>query len=142
MVGSSRSDVLDSFMAKSTHSVDFVQSVPASELKLNLLKDHRPEWVKSQIKMTEEPLTNPNKFLYHSKLYTHVYKDSFNGFKKEHGEFEEMGKMERTILGGVNFVSVNEFISNSTPPTTSSTRAMTVELYYEPFLAKGDPTTR
>jgi WD40 repeat protein len=82
MVGSSRSDVLESFMARSTHSVDFVQSVPASELKLDLLKDHRPEWVKSQITMTKEPLTNPNKFLYHSNLYTHVYKDSFNRFKK------------------------------------------------------------
>jgi hypothetical protein len=59
---------------------------------------------------------------------------------------KELGKgMSAKImdkLGGVNFVSVNEFISNSTPPTTSSTRAMTVELYYEPFLAKGDPTPR
>jgi len=44
-------------------------------------------------------------------------------------------------LCGVDFVSVNEFISNSVP-TVSSTRAMTVELYYEPFLAKGDPNPK
>lgn len=39
-------------------------------------------------------------------------------------------------LGGINFTSVNEFVNGKGSPTTSSTRVMTVEMYYEPFLRK------
>eukprot|EP00977_Amphora_coffeiformis_P001902 scaffold362_cov176-Amphora_coffeaeformis.AAC.28 len=39
-------------------------------------------------------------------------------------------------LGGMAFTSVNEFVNGKGAPTTSSTRAMTVDMYYEPFLCK------
>lgn len=34
-------------------------------------------------------------------------------------------------LGGMSFVSINEFITGSDPPTQSATRAMTVDLFYD-----------
>jgi PAB-dependent poly(A)-specific ribonuclease subunit 2 len=39
-------------------------------------------------------------------------------------------------FGGMDFTSVNEFVKGDGPPTTSTTRAMTIELFYEPFLNK------
>jgi PAB-dependent poly(A)-specific ribonuclease subunit 2 len=44
-------------------------------------------------------------------------------------------------FGGIDFTSVNEFVSGAGPPSTSSTRAMTVELYYGPFLSKDEPSS-
>mmetsp|Transcript_18582 Transcript_18582/g.50803 ORF Transcript_18582/g.50803 Transcript_18582/m.50803 type:complete len:1506 (+) Transcript_18582:92-4609(+) len=83
MVEGSKNELSESMIAKTTHSVsDFVRSLAASELELDLLKDHRPQWVASRIGRSREPRANPNKFLYQSNLYTHVYKDSFNRFKK------------------------------------------------------------
>jgi PAB-dependent poly(A)-specific ribonuclease subunit 2 len=37
-------------------------------------------------------------------------------------------------LSGISFTSVNEFISGSGPPSHSSTRAMTLDMIYDPFL--------
>ena len=42
---------------------------------------------------------------------------------------------------GMDFASVNEFISGTGPPTTSSTRGMTVDMYYEPFLNREETTS-
>jgi hypothetical protein len=41
-------------------------------------------------------------------------------------------------IGGVDFISINEFISGSVAPSHSSTRAMTVELHYEGLEASVD----
>jgi len=46
------------------------------------------------------------------------------------------GKSTRTLdsLGGMNFVSINEFISGSSPPSKSTTRHLTVDLSYDYFV--------
>lgn len=44
-------------------------------------------------------------------------------------------------LHGFNFVSINEFITGSGPPSTSKHRALTIDLSYEPFV-KGSRKAR
>ena len=57
---------------------------------------------------------------------------------KEVGKGTDEKVLDR--LCGVNFVSVNEFATHSSAPT--STRAMMVELYYEPYMTKADQIER
>jgi hypothetical protein len=57
---------------------------------------------------------------------------------KEASTVEAIAPRRLYSTGGVDFVSINEFISGSVAPSHSSTRAMTVDLRYEGLEASGD----
>lgn len=68
-------------------------------------------------------------------LLYHLDKES----EKDNNRFPSQ---QMDSLHGIDFLTANEFITGSGPPTVSATRALTVDLSYDPFLHKGSQTSR
>ena len=81
MLAPSRLRVSSDLTSKVTDTVDFIQTVPVSNLEINLLEDHRPERIKARIKKKKDPLPNPNKLLYSNKLNAIAYEPALNRSK-------------------------------------------------------------
>jgi PAB-dependent poly(A)-specific ribonuclease subunit 2 len=84
---------------RASHNVDFLETIPTSDLKLNLFHDHRSDNVK--ISPTRKALlSNPNKFLYSNVLFTTAYEESLNRSKitgRKHRK-EESSRDEKESL--------------------------------------------
>jgi PAB-dependent poly(A)-specific ribonuclease subunit 2 len=78
MVSPARMHVSSNLMSKATPAVALLQSLPTSKLELDLLEDHRPQHVKARINKKKDPLENPNKLLYTSKLNAIAYESGLN----------------------------------------------------------------
>jgi len=70
--------------------------------------------------------------------------EAFYRFLLHHLDKEAGAKGEKPLdlLHGINFVSVNEFINGRGKPTVSTTRALTLDLSYDPFLKARDATIK
>lgn len=79
IVGGGKVQVSESFLRNATQSIDFLKTVPAAELNLNLLQDASQG---NNRRPGATPKQNPNKLLHTSKLYKIVYGESLNRSKK------------------------------------------------------------
>jgi Ubiquitin carboxyl-terminal hydrolase len=75
IVPHSRYNLAAGLQAKLSSEADHMQSVPVSDLGLDVLDDHRPEYIASRYSQRKkELLSNPNKFVYCDKPFHAVYK--------------------------------------------------------------------
>jgi hypothetical protein len=74
--------VSSSLKDKASHTVDFMQTVPTSDLGIDVFDDHRPKKIKDRERKKKAPLQNPNKFLYTNDLYKLSYEESLNRAKR------------------------------------------------------------
>ena len=82
IVSASRHEIREDSVGRHGHGGDFMSFESTSDLGFDLMEDHRPSWVVAKARTTKDVLSNPNKFLYQSKLYESMYQKSFNRFKK------------------------------------------------------------
>jgi hypothetical protein len=77
----------------SRNTVDFLHTVPTSELNIDLLEDHRPHGWKQWDKANKSLLRNPNKTIY-SGLYKICYAESLNRSKRLGGRNQRRGNSD------------------------------------------------
>ena len=78
LVASSRLTISPDLLIKVSQTVDFLQTIPTSDLELDLLEDHRPKKRQSQLRKQPQPKQNPNKLLYSDKLFKVAYNETLN----------------------------------------------------------------
>lgn len=91
MLAPGRLHVSLNLTSKATPAVDFLQTIPTSSLELDLFEDHRLEHVKARIKKKRDPLANPNKLLYTSKLSALAYGPALNRRMQSTGKRSSRG---------------------------------------------------
>ena len=62
----------------STDHIDFMTTIPASKLELDILSNHNTVSKRYKGKKAQDPLPNPNKFLYNGHLSSLCYEDGLN----------------------------------------------------------------
>ena len=84
VIGQSRFEVAPNVLEKIGHAVDFVHTVLLSDLKVEVMDDHRlgKKQNRNSKDLVDEPLQNPNKFIYNNKLFKVAYSDSLNRPKR------------------------------------------------------------
>lgn len=82
LVAQCRFKVSTTLSSKSRHVMDFVETIPASELNVDVFGDHRPIKIKERKKNESKLLQNPNKFIYSNDIFKAVYGESFNRSKR------------------------------------------------------------
>lgn len=92
LVAQCRFKVSPTLARKESHSMDFVQTIPTSELDVDIFDDHRPTKVKDREKKKSEPSKNPNKLIYNNKLFKVCYAESFNRSKRYERQSRRYGK--------------------------------------------------
>lgn len=95
LIGGSRLQVSSRLLQSATHSVDFLQTIPTSNLEVDLFDDHRSNNV-DRSGSRSQPKQNPNKLLHSSKLYSLAYEESFNRSKKG----SRQGRVKDGVEGG------------------------------------------
>jgi PAB-dependent poly(A)-specific ribonuclease subunit 2 len=90
IIGQCRFEVAPTVLEQTSHEVDFVQTILCSDLKLDVMADHRPvnKTNRSTAKNIQDPLQNPNKFIFNNKMYKVAYTESLNRPKR----FERHGR--------------------------------------------------
>ena len=117
VIGGSRLTIPSSTLAKASHVMDFLRTIPTSSLGVDLSLDHRPEAIKARMKgARKNPLENPNKLLYTDSIYHDVYGESLNRNKKS-------GRKSRRGAGGEEGVELPRRYKLTLRPANKSVAA-------------------
>ena len=121
MVSPGRLEISPKLLSKVAHTVDFLQTIPTSDLDIDIMEDHRPTRLKSKDRRNKDPLPNANKLIFSSKLFSVAYKKTLN--RRNYAKRNLRDREDDQEEGDGSFVNIPERYRLNLRPSHKSVAA-------------------